>query len=412
MIEQFFSDPRTILRFRSCALGTHIDGFAHWLSEQGYTRLTAKYKVGLVGAFGTWCQRCRLDDKGLSEERLRKFLRYRSRRVRIRSDDSRTLGDFLKYLRERNVIPSPAFKVSCSAVDQILSGYTQYLVQERGLSQSTLDNYGRVVRCLLSEYIGEETIQLDRLRPPDISRFILRRTRQSSVRRVQLEVSALRSFFRFLYQRGETTRNLGNAIPSISNWHAAVVPKYIEPEEVEALLSSCDLGSRIGRRDHAILLLLARLGLRAGEVVHLVLDDIDWQTGELIVRGKSARHGRLPIPHDVGKALANYLYQDRPRCSSRRVFICTKAPHRGIATSATVCDVVRNALKRAGLNPSFKGSHLLRHSLATHLLRKGSTLAEIGEILRHQSPSSTEIYAKVDIVALRALAQAWKGGTP
>ena len=413
MIERFFSDPKTILRFRSGPLGTHIDGFARQLSERGYARLTTKYKVGLVAAFGAWCQRRHLDDKDLNEQRSREFLRYRSRRVLVRNDDSRTLGDLLKYLRDGNVIPCPAFtancSANCSAIDRILSGYAQYLVQERGLSQSTLDNYLPIVRRFLCACFGQRAIHLDKLRPPDVSRFILRQTRQMVVSRVQMEVTALRSFFRFLYQRGEIARNLADAVPSVSNRHAAVVPKYLESQEVEALLKSCDLDSPIGRRDYAILLLLARLGLRAGEVVHLVLDDIDWQTGELIVRGKSARHGRLPIPHDVGEAVASYLRQDRPCCSSRRVFLCMKAPVQGIASSATICDVVRNALKRAGLNPDFKGSHLLRHSLATHMLRKGSSLAEIGEILRHQLPSSTEIYAKVDLVALRALAQPWKG---
>jgi site-specific recombinase XerD len=204
--------------------------------------------------------------------------------------------------------------------------------------------------------------------------------------------------------------DLAGSVPAVSNWRLSGLPKYLEPKQVEHLLNSCNQRSPIGRRDYVIVLLLARLGLRAGEVVHLVLDDIDWQVGELTVRGKSAQHTRLPIPQDVGEALANYVRQDRPSCSSRRVFLRMKAPRQGFATSVAVCDVVRRALKRAGLNPAFKGAHLLRHSLATHMLRKGSSLAEIGEVLRHQLPHTTEIYAKVDLAALRGLAKPWKGG--
>ena len=188
------------------------------------------------------------------------------------------------------------------------------------------------------------------------------------------------------------------------------LPKSLEPDHVERLLEACPQDTPVGQRDYAILLLLARLGLRAGEVVHLELDDIDWEKGEISVRGKSIRHDRLPIPQDVGEALAKYLRYGRPRSPSRRVFIRMKAPRQGFAGSPAICDVVRRALDRAGLSPTRKGSHLLRHGLATRMLRGGASLAEIGEILRHQRPSTTEIYAKVDVAALRALALPWKGG--
>jgi site-specific recombinase XerD len=222
--------------------------------------------------------------------------------------------------------------------------------------------------------------------------------------------SGLRSFFRFLYQRGEIARDLATSVPTVANWRLSELPKFIEPEHVERLLKACRQDTPSGQRDYTILLLLARLGLRAGEVVHLELDDIDWEKGEISVRGKSVRQDRLPIPQDVGEALARYLHQGRPRCPSRRVFIRLKAPRQGFTGSAAVDDVFRRALGRAGLSLTRKGSHLLRHGLATRMLRGGATLAEIGEILRHQLPSTTEIYAKVDVAALRALALPWKGG--
>jgi integrase len=188
------------------------------------------------------------------------------------------------------------------------------------------------------------------------------------------------------------------------------LPKYLPAQEVELLLESCDPKSLVQQRDHAILLLLARLGLRAGEIVQMTLEDIDWETGELTVRGKGGRADRLPMDREVGQALARYLRYGRPRCSSRRVFIRWHAPHRGLAGSAAIDAVVRRALKRAGLNPRLKGAHLLRHSLATRMIGRGASLSEIGQILRHQLPKTTALYAKVDLQALRALAQPWPGG--
>jgi integrase/recombinase XerD len=240
--------------------------------------------------------------------------------------------------------------------------------------------------------------------------FILRNTETASAKRAQLIVIALRSFFRFLYQRGETDNDLSPSALTVANWRLSGLPKFIEPEQVECLLQSCNQDTLIGQRDYVILLLLARLGLRAGDVVHMTLDDLDWEVGELMVRGKSQRQERLPLPQDVGKALARYLSHGRPRCSSRRVFIRIRAPHKGFSSSVAICNIVRRALVRAKLNPAFKGSHLLRHSLATQMLRGGASLAEIGEILRHQRLNTTQIYAKVDLAALRALAQSWPGG--
>ena len=187
----------------------------------------------------------------------------------------------------------------------------------------------------------------------------------------------------------------------------ASLPTYLSAAQVQKVLDGCDRATAMGRRDYAILLLLARLGLRAAEVVHMMLEDIDWDAGELVIRGKSRREDRLPLPEDVGKALAEYLRDGRPRCSSRRVFIRLSAPHQGFSSSVAICDVVRRALSRAGLNPAFKGAHLLRHSLATRMLRGGASMAEIGQILRHRLASTTEIYAKVDLTALRALAEPW-----
>ena len=222
---------------------------------------------------------------------------------------------------------------------------------------------------------------------------------------------ALRCFLRFLYMHRDITTDLAQAVPAVANWRLSNLPKYIEPEQVKCLLKSCDQTTILGQRNYTILLILARLGLRAGEVVNMRLDDIDWEAGEFIVHGKGNQQDRLPIPYDVGKSLAKYLRYGRPRCSSRQVFIRTKAPIRGFANSSRISTIVMQALKHAGINSTCKGAHLLRHSLATNMLRRGASFNEIGEILRHKLMNTTEIYAKVDLQALRKLAQPWPGGT-
>jgi len=220
-------------------------------------------------------------------------------------------------------------------------------------------------------------------------------------------VTVQRSFFRFLFQEGETETDLAGAVPSIRTWRLAGVPKYLKPEEVQRVIDRCNDDLPVGRRDRAILLLIARLGLRASEVMALELDDIDWREGVLTVRGKGRYHDRLPLPPDVGQALAAYLRQDRPPCGTRHVFVRIRAPHRGFAHPSTISTIVCRALNRAGLEPPLKGAHLLRHSLATEMLRGGASMAEIGQILRHRTPNTTEIYAKVDIDGLRSIARVW-----
>jgi site-specific recombinase XerD len=223
-------------------------------------------------------------------------------------------------------------------------------------------------------------------------------------------VTALRSFFRFVRMRGDISTDLAAVVPSVASWRFATLPKWIPPEHVEHLLSSCDQSTITGQRNYTILLLLARLGLRSGEVVNMSLDDIDWEAGEIKIGGKSRRQDRLPLPKDVGEALAMYLRHGRPRCSTRRVFIRMRAPLRGFVDSSAIYSMVRRAFDHAGIHPSQKGPHILRHSLATNMLRKGASLGEIGEILRHRDLSTTQIYAKVDLEALRRIAQPWPGG--
>src|SRR5271168_4297714 len=230
------------------------------------------------------------------------------------------------------------------------------------------------------------------------------------MRHARKVMAVLRSFTRFLKERGANKADLSAAVTASPTRSLAQLPKTLTPREVKRLLAACDRRTPGGRRDYAILLLLARLGLRGGEVRNLTLDDLDWQRGELIVHGKGSREDRLPLPQDVGAAVADYLRYVRPASPTRRVFIRMQAPWHGFSSTASMCCLMRRALNRAGLNPPFTGTHLLRHSLATDLLRRGAALRDIGQLLRHQHLATTQIYAKVDIKALRGVAHRWMGG--
>jgi len=408
MIDQFFSDPVTLHRLRSGPLGDHIDAFAQVLSAQGYSWLTIREKIRAVAGLSRWLHRRALGVEALDEQSIWGFLRYRRRRGLCRRHTSHTLQELLAHLRDGGIVRNVA-SVQKSALYDVEKDFVQYLRQERGIIQATAENYLRIARSFLSACFGKGPLTLDELDPKQVIRFMVRRSEGMNPQSLHLVASGLRSFLRFLYQRGELVRDLAASIPKVANRRLSELPKFLEPENIERLLKACPQDTPLGQRDHAILLLLARLGLRPGEVAQLELDDIDWERGEISVRGKSARHDRLPIPQDVGEALARYLGRVRPRGPSRRVFLRMRAPLQEIACPTAIGHAVKRALARAGLPPSER-SYLLRHGLATRMLRGGATLAEIGEILRHELPSTTEIYAKVDMAALRALALPWKGG--
>jgi site-specific recombinase XerD len=410
MLDRYYAAPAAMARLRVGPFGPHIDTFAGLLWKQGYSRLAAREKIRVVAALSRWLDERQIPLADLDEERGVEFLQQRGKRLCIRHGDRKALRDVLRQLRESGVVPARVSIIEKSSLHHVESAYAQYLLRERGLQPATVKNYLIEVRRFLRAAFGAGAIRFKRLHLPEITRFILHATRTLSLRRVQLMVSALRSFLRFLYQRGEIATDLAASVPRVADWRLSGLPKILTREQVESLLRSCDRSTAAGLRDYAVLVLLARLGLRAGEVVHLELDDIDWEAGKMIIRGKSARCNELPIPQDVGQALTAYLRHGRPRCASRRVFVRLRAPYQGFTTSAAVRDVVHRAFARTGIRRKHAGAHLLRHSLATEMIRSGNSLAEIGEILRHQLPSTTEIYTKVDLPALRALALPWPGG--
>jgi len=398
-------------RLRAAPLGSHVGEFAQLLREQGYSSWGVRDRVRVVARLDRWLEHngCAVDE--LSEAEIKRFLRRKGRRGAVRRGDVATLRQLLSSLRARGVVRSLEAVLVRSEREVIEDAFVQYLSQERALQASTQHSYLRWVRRFLDARFGRCRADWGRIEVREVTDFV-RRYAETTASRLyaKLMVTALRSFFRFLHVQGHVTKNLAAAVPAVAGWRLSDIPRSLESDQVERLLRGCDRRTAGGRRNRALLLLLARLGLRAGEVVRLTLEDIDWEAGVLIIRGKGAREDHLPMPRDVGQALASYLRQARPSCTTRRVFVRMRAPLRGLASSVAISTIVRRALERAGIESPCKGAHLLRHSLASQMLAHHASLAEIGEILRHRSPNTTQIYTKVDLVALRALALAWPGG--
>jgi len=364
----------------------------------------------VIADFSQWLQQKCIAVPSLDSNVLDRFLKRRGRQGGNRRGDGRALCRLLDFLRQTGTVKSERERTVESPRQRVINRFENYLLQERRLSPATPHNYLPVIDQFLSERFPRRGLNLSTVRAADVTDFVRRHAHQLSPGRAALMVTALRSFFRHLLHRGVVATDLAACVPTVPKWKFAALPRFLSADSVQRVLDGCDRQTSIGRRNYAILLLLARLGLRACEVVGLNLEDIDWKEGQIAVRGKGGKPVLMPLPVDVGEAIATYLRRDRARCSVRRVFIRDRAPLVGFQNSLAICSLVMRSLKKAGVESAHTGAHVFRHSLATNLLREGCSLDEIGELLRHQSPDTTAIYAKVDLVALRTLALPWPGG--
>ena len=304
-------------------------------------------------------------------------------------------------------MPEPTAALSPTEV--LLARYCEYLLDARALVAATARGYVDMVRPFVAARVVDGELDWLGLTPDHVTGFVLSTCRGRCIGSAKLAVTALRSLLGYLHVGGLMPRSLASVVPSVAGWKLAGLPRSLEPGEVQRLLATCDRRTRTGRRDFAMLMLLVRLGLRAGEVRSLNLEDIDWRAGELVVRGKGNRVERLPLPIDVGQAVAAYLRRGRPvaaRC--RTVFVRVRAPHRPLS-SGGVTNAVMKAASQAGLGRV--NAHRLRHTVATQMVRSGVSLPEVGQVLRHRRLLTTAIYAKVDREGLRLLARPWPGGT-
>ena len=388
-------------------LAPYAEGFAAELVARGYSSSAVRLRLWLLDAISRWLRASNLSAADLSPDRVVQFLADR-RAAGYKCWISRRSPELpLQYLRTLGVVPTVDPDVIGSPVEVIVEGYRRYLVHERGLATSTVKEYVRVARLFLATRSQMEGSVLEKLDTAEVTSFLTTACAECGVASAQHLVAALRALLRYLHVSGMTEGSLVAAVPSVAGGRGATLPRGLPAAEVARLFASCDRRRAVGRRDYAILVLLVRLGLRAGEVATLRLDDFDWNRGEVRIRGKGDRHERLPLPVDVGTALAAYLRRGRGEVAGRSAFVRVKAPH-GPLTSKAVQGVVHDACVRAGVAPV--GAHRLRHTAATDMLRAGASLPEIAQVLRQRELATTAIYAKVDRAALRGLAQPWPGG--
>lgn len=407
----FIKKPKRLRRLTEGPLGVHIDLFSARLLKEGHCQQSAWRNIKVVGDFSRWLARKGIVAGDIDEDIVDQYMRFRARHRHPFISDRPALNRLLAVLREVEVI-APKRSASPSPHERIVEDFRRHLSQCGGYARRTVITHLPTLRRFLSQCCPGGTSSFRKLLAADITGFVTRHAPEQSTRSTQRACWTLRTFLRYLRYKDLVDADLSGAVPSVRTWRFSSVPQYLSPAEVQKVLDAVDRTTALGRRDYAILLLLARLGLRASEVATLCLDDIDWQSGQLTIRGKGRQRARMPLPTEIGAAIANYLRQSRPPSESRRVFLREWAPHIGFSSGTNVTVIARSALARAGVEAPRKGAHVFRHSLATQLLRAGASLTEIGQLLRHRSHDSTRLYAKVDLDALRALAMRWPGGTP
>jgi integrase/recombinase XerD len=383
------TEPRPDRVRVSGPLAVFAHGFGVHLVERGYSLNFVQFHLQLLAHLSRWMQAAGLEVEGLSPGVVVRFLADRRRQGYVSRISPRGICPLLGYLDALGVVTAAG---GMTEVDRLLEDFCGYLCEERGLVAGSVQLYVRVARRFLAERSEPLVDDLARLSGADVNAFVLREARRVGPRTAETVVCALRALLRFLHVQGWIAMPLVAAVPSVPQ-RREDLPRGLPAGQVELLLESCDRSTLVGCRDYAILGLLARLGLRAGEVAGLALDDVDWRVGEVLVRGKRSRIDRLPLPGDVGEALADYLYRARPRGFGRTVFLRAQAPLVGLSGDG-VSEVVVRACGCARIAPV--RAHRLRHTIATEMLRAGAGLREIGQVLRHQSLEVTAVYAKVD----------------
>jgi integrase/recombinase XerD len=389
------------------SLEQYASGFAAELRGLGYKPVSAAFQLQLMAHVSRWLGGEGLSSDDLTPDAVQSFVAARRAAGYTNYSSGRAMAPMLRYLRGIGRAPAALVEEPGTPTEVLLERYRVYLTIERGLTVATARGYVDAVRPFLAGRAANDGLALEHLTAGEVTAFVVARCPGQARGSAKMTVTALRSLLGFLHVDGVIARPLVGAVPSVASWRLAGLPRALESDQVQRLLGSCDRRTSSGHRDFAILTVLVRLGLRAGELAELQLDDMDWRAGEIVVRGKGRRTERLPLPRDVGEAIVAYLRHGRPDTAlDRAVFVRVKAPHRGLTTGG-VTQVVVSAGRRAGLGQIH--AHRLRHTAATEMLRAGAPLSEIGQVLRHRAALTTAIYAKVDRDALRQLARPWPG---
>jgi site-specific recombinase XerD len=399
-----------LLREPKGPLVPYLDSFARFLDEQGFNRCFLGLQIRVAANFSQWLQAEAVTAVEVTDEHAQRFLKSFAGQRSVQCGEVATLRRLVGLLGQLGVTRVLPEHIELTPIQQGVGAFATYLRQERALSDKTLIQYCPFVERFLSGRFGQGPVEYSALRAADVIEFVKQQAAHLSPARSKALTTALRSFFRYLRYCGAVQLDLAAAVPTVPNWSMTGIPRAIAPDHLQAILAHCPRDTPVGRRDYAILMLLAHLGLRAGEIVSLSLDSIDWETGSIAVVGKGNQAATLPMPAEVGEAIADYLCHGRPVCHSRALFLRVCAPIRALGAAQSVSTIVGAAIKRAGIEPPHRGAHQFRHALATDMLRHGATLTEIGSVLRHRHAKTTSLYAKVDFAALRPLSLPWPGG--
>lgn len=409
MLSHFFESPRRIHEIRSSPSGELIKGYADYLFQSGYAKISARRYIRSAEHIVRWASRSGLPVSELDDMALKRFgdhlKRCRCGRY-CRFSRVEILSGARLFLRHSQGLDTTVIRLSSPADSPpvLLQSFCQWMREHRGTSEPTLYNYGLPIRELIRR-LGEDPTKLDAQR---LRKFVLNQSRHMGWGAAKRCTTALRMFLRFLIAEGRCRAGLLGAIPALAHWRLSSLPRYLPPEAVERVIDSCDVSSLVGKRDRAILLLLARLGLRAGDIVQMRLQDIDWKGAWVHVSGKSRLQTRLPLTQEVGDAIVSYVQKGRPRSHTDTLFLRARAPFRGFRAHPAVSVIVARAFRRAEIKRPGRGAaHLLRHSVASSMLRQGASLQELSALLRHRSIETTQIYAKIDVTALHQIAQPW-----
>jgi integrase/recombinase XerD len=386
-----------------------LESYATSLNEEGYSHESFLSKTWFVMGFSRWLHQQRIQIPELTLSVGQRFLRHRRPR---RSGDLIALRQLLTWMHGKGLIPAQALQLcEKSEVDALIDDFSGYLLRERGLASTSGAVYASIAHRFLTRTCPRGRSDLKALTARKIRDFVIHEAQRfRTSKAASLLTSVIRSLLRFVHYRGYVDRPLVEVVPAVAHWSMAPIPRALPLRAVRRVLAQSRLSrTRCGLRDHAILLVLARLGLRAQEVMLLELDDIDWTNACIRICGKGRQERLVPLPHDVGEAIAAYLRDGRPTSACRHVFLRARAPWRGVAKSSSISALVGRALRRAQVKSATHGAHQFRHSLATNMLRQGASLTEIAQVMRHRDPNTTRLYAKVDLNALREVTLPWPG---
>jgi integrase/recombinase XerD len=394
---------------RETCVDLYLDSFAQSFAAANYTLGTIRTYRHLVNKLGRLMDAAGIAPSALTPDLVDQLARTAGRGRDTAVRFHHLARRFVEHLIDIGVAQPVPLTEAQIARAALMSDFESYLLKQRGLSPRTIYHTLRFANRFLDHRFGTAMIDMTCLRAADAIGFVQHLVTSKPPYRDKTPATHLRSFFQYLFGRGITPTNLALSIPKAAQRWAARLPRHLSPEGVEAVLGAVRASPRHGARDYAILLLMARLGLRAAEVIAIQLDDIDWRAGELLVRGKGKLHDRLPITAEVGEALSRYLREERGKTTCRVLFVTHRAPHHGFKDGQIVNAILKDALATTGQKPvtPYVGSHLLRHSLATRLVNNGASLAEVGDVLRHRARGSTMVYARLDIDGLRSVAQPW-----